>query len=221
MQDHREQRTALVGVEPDRFSNQWYRAGLVGSSLVLVYAISVVAYFAISGAVLVDPLQIVYPGVWFGVLGGGFILTTPRKKRSVWGVVVSGGFVAGLLVVSGLLDIGTAGNGMTIGMAMPGWGPVVGLELFVGSLTIIPFQTAGYVGLGVLLYRAMGNTTKSILPGVVSVFSCAGCLGWIGVTLIGVSGASSAWIIEYSYPLATVAFIATVGLFSYYALSAE
>lgn len=221
MLDRMAKRTDVVWVGQDRGSNQWYLAVLSGSIGVLVYAISVVGYFGVRDAVLVDPVQAVYPGVWFGVLIAGFVLTTPRRGVSIGGLLLSGGFVVWLFVVSGLLTFGPSGTGVTIDMVMPGWGPIVILEVIGGSLTIVPFQTAGYVGIGVFLYRAVGQSPSGVLPGVASVFSCAGCLGWIGITLIGVSGVSSAWLIEYSYPIATIAFVTTVWLFSYFSIGTE
>ncbi len=221
MLDNLDRRTQSTRAEPDRFSNQWYRAGIYGSIVMLVYAISIIGYFGLSDATLVDPIQTVYPGVWFGVLVAGFVLIPSRTEGSMKGLVVSIGFVIWLLVVSGLLDIGATRSGITVEMAMPGWGPVILLALFGGSLTIIPFQIAGYVGLGAFLYRTIGRAPKSVLPGVLSVFSCAGCLGWIGIALIGASGFSSAWLLDYSYPVATIAFIATVGLFRYFSVGSE
>ncbi|MBP1922378.1 hypothetical protein J2751_001386 [Halorubrum alkaliphilum] len=191
-----------------------YRGVLAGTLVALAYLVVLAAYLSVTSTDVIDVGRAGYPLVWF-VTGAGALAaitavdgraSSGRRRTSPWAVGVAVGYVLLLAAVSGLVTLDAAGFGGSVTGALPGWGPVVLADLGIVGLAIVPFQSVGYVVLGVLLARALTVRSGSLAAGVVGLFSCAGCL------LPIVAAAASAVGVPLfegvgSYRLSTVAFV--------------
>jgi len=219
--------TGIVGDLPARFygvRGAVYRGVLAGTLVALAYLVVLAAYLALTSTDVIDVGRAGYPLVWF-VTGAaalaavmavdttgrsdvavGGCASSSRRRTPPWAVAVAGGYVLLLAAVSGLVTLDAAGFGAAVTGALPGWGPIVLVDIGIVGIAIVPFQSVGYVVLGVLLARALAVRSGSLAAGVVGLFSCAGC-----VLPIVAAAASAVGVPLFegvgSYRLSTVAFV--------------
>lgn len=209
--------TERVDDLPPRFhgvTGAIYRGALAGTLTALAYLVVLTAYLATTTAEVIDVGRAGYPLVWFVTGAAALAAVTTAdgppagagSRTPAWAVTVAGGYVLLLAGVSGLLTLDVAGVGVSTSGALPGWGPVVLADLGVVGLAIVPFQSVGYVVLGVLLARALAVGSGSLAAGVVGLFSCAGCVLPI-VAAVASAGGVPLFEGVGSYRLSTVAFV--------------
>lgn len=180
---------------------------LVGVGYVLVAALST----RIVPTELVDPTQVVYPLSWFVVSAAAVTAARPgaRQLAQAPHYLAAGVAYAGLLAWGGgLIQVGSAGIGLDVVPAIPGWGPLVVIEAGIVTATVVPFRAVGYLVAGYLFARGLAASRASLAAGLVGTFACVGCLplllagaAGLGVAASGVIG--TPWV-------GTLAFAATL-----------
>lgn len=205
--------TTDVDRTPARFrgaTGTAYRAVLGGSIVGLAYLVVLAAYLVSTEAAVLDPTRATYPLVWLALSGAALSAITPHVRpasvRRRW-AGVAGAYVFLLAGISGQIAPELAGFGVDITTGLPGWGPVVAADLLVATVVVVPFQTLGYLVLGVLLARALSAYGGSLVAGGLGLFSCAGCM--VPLLTLGVS-AGSLPLLNAGYALSTVAFGCTL-----------
>lgn len=188
----------------------------------------VVAYYAFTAATLVEPRYAVYGLVWInvGVLAVSRVsppadVDFDTRRRAL---AVAAGYFGLLAVFGGLIStgLGDAATGFRVAWLPPGWGPAVlyGGEHVVLALT--PAFVVGYVALSYLVYATVLEASRSIVAGVVGLFSCVSCTWPIvaavaasvlgGAGILGATAMGASW---WYYDLSTAVFLVTVALLSW------
>lgn len=179
----------------------------------------VVGYTAAVSPVVHSPSQVAYPLVWLGVSG----LALDRYVRPALGDVslpamgAGLGYALALQYTAGLLGPAVGGPSTTIHLALPGWGPAV---VYTGSLVfvrLIPFLTIGYLSLGALAAVTVDRTWSASGPGLLGLFACVSCTAPLIAGVAGSLGAGTVatTVSHAQYPLATAAFLVSVGGFAW------
>ena len=189
-EEHPDRLTGLVGVA--------YRGLLGGLLAALAYVAVLMTYVVTTSTEVIDPTLAAYPLIWFTVAGACLVAAfgipiSDHRVRSVdlrarIPLIVGVGYVGLLASISGTLVVGSTELGLDVASGLPGWGPIVFVDLLAISLVIVPFQVLGYVALGALLARALAVSTGSVLAGPVGLFSCAGCMLPVVATLASAIG---------------------------------
>lgn len=189
-----------------------YRGLLVGSLVALAYLVVVAGYLLTAATEVIDPGRAAYPLVWFSLsaaaLAATFGADDHRGTLRRWPVIVATGYVLLLAGVSGQLSLGATGIGLSATTGLPGWGPIIVADLAAVSAVVVPFQSVGYLVLGVLLARALSTTTGSLLAGALGLFTCAGCMLPI-VAAVASTGSVPLLAGGLSYGVSTIAFAVT------------
>lgn len=191
---------------------------LLLGALVAVEIAATLAYFVTTPATVTQVRYVVYPFVWInvGVLAVALVRTPPAgtKSRLFAATALAVGYFVLLMAVPGNIALGTGGPlDVRIGMAAPGWGPLVAVSGPV-RLYLIPFEVVGYTALGYLVYANVLTLSRSVLSGAVGLATCVGCTVPVLVPLLGVLGgpttglASTAY--AWSYDAGTALFVVTV-----------
>lgn len=198
---------------------------LVGAELA-----AVAVYVRFSGAVITDPLIVVYPFVWINVGLLVLVTTTPpaasQRRRLLAGIIGVGYFLL-LAAVGGVITPGHTlyGHDHPTGLRLalttmpPGWAPAL---LYSGAwlnLALLPFKVIGYLALAYLVAVTVLDAAGSAVAGVVGVFSCVSCT-WpiLGTVISGVFGGASAVAgvaMAEPYGASTLVFLTAVGLLAW------
>ncbi len=169
--------------------------------------------------VIYSPLQFVYPLVWVGASALALWRVWPSlgSVRPL-AVAVGVGYVAVLLWTAGLLSSAVGDAGFAVHLAMPGWGPAVVYTGPFVTLRLVPFLVVGYATLGVLVALTVEQVVRATAAGVFGLFACVSCSAPLFAGLAGSLGAGSlsASLSQAQYPVATVAFLLSVGLLTYF-----
>ena len=188
-----------------------YRAALAGSIAALSYLVVLVAYLSAAGGDVLDPTRAAYPFVWIVLSVAALAAATAGSRRRTvprWAAVLAAGYVLVLAWLSGQFTPGVTDVGLTVTGGLPGWGPVVVADIAVVHLVVVPFQTIGYLVLGVLLARALSVSGNSLVAGGLGLFACAGCV--LPIAAFVASAAGVPFLAgSISYLTATVAFAVT------------
>jgi hypothetical protein len=208
-------RTLDLGrLRPSRTTALW--AGLlVNTELILV-----VAYLALSDAVVTQWRYFVFPLVWINVSIWALARTDPvagSDRAKYVGAAIAVGYFLLLAYVGGLVKPGGHhAMGWRIAWLPPGWGPAL---MYTGSavkLSLMPYKLVGYLTLAYLVYDTVLDTAGSAVSGVLGLVSCVSCTWPVVATLAaGVAGSGTAVAAaasEWSYTIGTVAFVVTVAL---------
>ncbi|WP_435063926.1 DUF7546 family protein [Halobaculum sp. EA56] len=189
--------------------------------LLCVEAALLLAYFGLTDATVTHLGYVLAPFVWINA--GVWALArvdappAPRRRRVAAGVAACCYFLV-LLAVTGLLGGGTGGplGWIDVGMASPGWGPVVRFAGTLFSFTLVPYRLIGYLALSYLVYARLLSATAAALSGVVGLASCVSCGFSVVLSLVaGVTGGSSAAlgaVYAASVEVSTAAFLLAVAL---------
>jgi len=184
----------------------------VGVGLLVGYTVAV-------EPVVHSPAQVAYPLVWILVSGAALkrYVAPALGSPSLPAVAVGVGYAVALQYTAGLLGPASTPPSTSVHLALPGWGPAV---VYVGSLlsiSVIPFLTIGYVTLGALATVAVDRTWSASGPGVVGLFACVSCTAPLIAAVAGSLGAGTVatTVSHAQYPLATGAFLLSVGGFAW------
>jgi hypothetical protein len=183
-----------------------------------------VAAATVVGAVIgytlaVDPVvqsasQLLYPFVWLAASGTSLWLVRDRLPTpSPLSVAVAGGYTLVLLWTAGLVQSPIGSTGVSVHLALPGWGPAL---VYTGSFVtvmVVPFLVIGYATLGVLAASALHATLETTAASVLGLFACVSCTAPLLAGIAGSLGAGSvaAAVSTAQYPLATAAFLLSAG----------
>ncbi|GAA0257458.1 DUF7546 family protein [Halobaculum roseum] len=189
--------------------------------LLCVEAALLLAYFGLTDATVIRLGYVLAPFVWINAGLWALVRVdappAPRRRRVAAGVAAVGYFLV-LLTVTGLLGGGTGGplGWIDVGMASPGWGPVVRFAGTLFSFTLVPYRLIGYLALSYLVYARLLSATAAALSGVVGLASCVSCGFSVVLSLVaGVTGGSSAAlgaVYAASVEVSTAAFLLAVAL---------
>jgi hypothetical protein len=199
-------RTIREGLRPDLV------AAAIGVGLL-------VGYTAAADPVVRSPAQVAYPLVWLLVSGAALkrYVVPALAAAALPAIAVGGGYALVLQYTAGLIGPASAPPSTSVHLALPGWGPAV---VYVGplvSISVIPFLTVGYVTLGALAAVAVARTWSASGPGVLGLFACVSCTAPLIAGVAGSlgAGAVATTVSHAQYPLATGAFLLSVGGFAW------
>ena len=157
------------------------------------------------------------PLLWLAVsaVGAAEAVDAGARSLSPLPAVIGGAYVLVLLWTAGLLAPAASAPELSVHLAIPGWGPAVH---YVGpsvALTVVPFLVAGYATLGLLAAVAVDRTWSASMPGAVGLLACVSCTAPLVAAVAGSLGAGSlaATLSHSQYPVATAAFLLSVGGF--------
>jgi len=196
-------RTAAV--RPPLSREQGVAAALVG--MVIGYALAV------------DPVvhsveQVLYPLLWLvaSAITLRYLVAPRLGSLSLRSATVGVGYTLVLLWIAGLVGPASGHPGLSVHLGIPGWGPAVFYTGPVLSVSIVPFLTAGYLTLGLLVAVAIDRSWKASGAGLLGVFACVGCSAPLLVGLAGSIGAGSlsATLSQAHYLVATTAFLLSI-----------
>lgn len=197
----------MGAIRQRRDGSRWWAgiAVVVGAALGYTLAVDPVVY---------SPAQILYPAVWIG--SSACALWLVRRQLSCLdrrSLTAGTGYAVGLLWLSGLVGLSTSASGLSIHLALPGWGPTIGYSGAIVSVVFVPFLVVGYGTLGILVATAVTATRKAAAAGLLGVFTCVSCAAPLLAGLLGSAsvGSVSASLARVQYPIATGAFLASVG----------
>jgi hypothetical protein len=176
---------------------------------------------AVGYTMAVDPVissasQLLYPLVWLGVSAGA--LWFVRSQLPTLGpaaLVIGAGYALVLLWSAGLLAGSSGSIDLAVHLGVPGWGPALVYDGAFVRVTLIPFLVVGYATLGLLAAVAVDHLAGAATAGVVGLFACVSCTAPLLAGLATSLGAGSiaATLSGAAYPLATAAFLLSVGVF--------
>ena len=193
-------------------------AAAVGVGLTLGYAAAV-------DPIVRSPAQVAYPLVW--VLASGAALKRyvgpALASASLPALAVGSGYALALQYTAGLLGPASAPSSTSVHLALPGWGPALVHTGPLVSVRLIPFLTIGYLTLGALAAVAVDRTWSASGPGLVGLFACVSCTAPLIAAVAGSLGAGTVatTVSHAQYPLATAAFLLSVGGFAWLLPAAE
>jgi hypothetical protein len=197
--------------------------------LLVVEAVGVVGYLALTNTTVQSVRYVLYPFVWINVGIVAVVAVTPRPTSRRARLVASGlavGYFAGLALLAGLVSVDTAAllgtghdhshahvHGLQVVMTTPGWGPRVGYAGDVLTVNLVPFRVIGYLALAYLVYAALVDLAGAALSGLLGLGSCLSCtlpiVGSLGVGLVGGTGAA-ATLASFSVDVSTAVFVGSV-----------
>lgn len=198
-------------------------------SLVVVAVVAEVAllvgYLGLRGSTVTDLRYLLYPFVWINLaLWGVFAMDVPasastRARRIGLGVAVL--YFSVLAYAGGVVDTSLLGghvhtSGFDVSLftaAPPGWAPTVVVESATTTVTFVPYQVIGYLGLTYLTYVAVVDVAVSALSGAIGLLSCVSCSWPVFASLVSAvvgSQAVASAIYAHSLDLSTFAFVVAV-----------
>ncbi|MFP4589894.1 MAG: hypothetical protein ACLFM8_00330 [Halobacteriales archaeon] len=203
--------TTSAGARSTRFEvelRRFKRAVLAGALVGVGYLAVVLLDLGVRQPDVVDPTRLAHPLFWLVTVAIAVSsVGTPRDRLAPWAIALGVGYAGALAALSGLLRLGGDAVGVTVVPAVPGWGPLVVVELAGVHLSIVPFQVVGYLGLGYLLARASTNAPRSALGGLLGVATCVGCLASALAAGASALGFAASLGIGTSYTAATIGLI--------------
>jgi hypothetical protein len=203
-------------------------------AVVVVAELALVAgYLGLTGASARSIRYLLYPFVWidlavwavFAVDAGASAST--RARNAALAVAVA--YLLVLALAGGVLDVSLFADGHThvhgtgVDVTLftslpPGWGPTLVLESPGVTLTLVPYQVVGYLGLAYLTYVAVVDAAASALSGAIGLLSCASCSWPVFASLLAAALGGEAVldaVYTYSLDLSTVAFVVAVVLLAW------
>ncbi|RLM53221.1 hypothetical protein DVK02_14600 [Halobellus sp. Atlit-31R] len=188
-------------------------------ALLAVELVLVAGYVAATGSTVLSLRHAAYPFVWvnLSVLAVRAVdVPAPTTRRSAAAGAVAVGYVVVLAWTSGLVSVGSGGAvSARLVPAMPGWGPLLLVDGPL-ALSLVPFETVGYLALALLVYVGVARAAAGVLSGLVGLVTCVSCVGPVlAAVLSGVLGGASTAIAgattgAYAYDLSTGLFVLTV-----------
>jgi len=176
-----------------------------------------VGYWLAVDPVVQSPAQVGYPLLWLAVSAVGVRAAIDAGARSLSPLPALAGaaYTVALLWTAGLLAPAASAPELSVHLAIPGWGPAVHYVGPMVALTVVPFLVGGYATLGLLAAVAVDRTWSASMPGAVGLLACVSCTAPVVATVAGSLGAGSlaATLSHAQYPVATAAFLLSVGGF--------
>ena len=197
------------------------------SSIIFLELIFSLIYVLYSGAIITDPLILLYPFIWINSSIFVLLRIKPTKvKLSKRIPAFLFGFMYFLLLayLSSILDFGHIFHGHTasdhaFGLRIafssmpPGWAPSFFYSGLLVSFYILFFEFFGYLSLSYLFYRSMLNFNRFTFSGMIGLFSCIRCT-WplIGAYLSSISGSTLPLFLSahQSYGFSTLIFTTVI-----------
>jgi hypothetical protein len=196
--------------------------------LLLEFLLSLV-YVLYSGAIITDPLILLYPFIWIN--SSIFVLLRitpinmeiPKRLPAFFSGVL---YFLLLAYLSSILDLGHIFHGHTaanheFGLRVvfssmpPGWAPSISYSGNFISVYALFFEFIGYSSLSYLFYRSVLNLDRFAFSGAIGFFSCVSCT-WplIGAYLSSISGSTLPLFLSahQSYGFSTLIFITALSL---------
>lgn len=190
--------------------------GLTGG-LLAVQLLALAAYLVATGAGVVAPRYLLYPIAWITV---GVLAVVETDRPAAGGLArtlaagVAGAYLLALASLGGAVGPTALGDVFRVVWLPPGWGPALLVRTAGISLTLHPYELVGYGALAYLVYVTVLDAAGPV-GGVVGLGACVGCAAPGLAALVGVTGGSAgavAVVTSLSYDLATLVFLAAVGL---------
>jgi hypothetical protein len=192
------------------------RPGLVAAAIGVGL---LVGYTAAVDPVVRSPPQVAYPLVWLLASGAALkrYVVPALASASLPALAVGSGYALALQYTAGLLGPASAPSSTSVHLALPGWGPALVHTGPLVSVSVIPFLTVGYLTLGALAAVAVDRTWSASGPGLLGLFACVSCTAPLIGAVAGSLGAGTvaATVSHAQYPLATGAFLLSVGGFAW------
>lgn len=174
-------------------------------------------YWLAVDPVVQSPSQVAYPLLWLAVSTVGVWVAVDAGARSLSPLpaLAGGAYTVVLLWTAGLLAPAASEPTLSVHLAIPGWGPAVHYVGPFAALTVVPFLVGGYATLGLLAAVAVDRTWSASMPGAVGLLACVSCTAPLVAAVAGSVGAGSlaATLSHAQYPVATAAFLLSVGGF--------
>lgn len=214
----------LTDLRPGREALLW------GAIVLNAELLAVLAYLALASPSFGDlpPLRVVafylYPWIWLNVALLAVVRTrvpSAASRQRFTAGAVAGGYFLVLAYAGGLVGPGGTGEGLRVVLAAlpPGWSPAVLYNGTAVTVVLLPFKLVGYLALAYLVYVTVLDAARSVVGGLLGVFSCVSCtLPVVAGFLSGVVGGSTALVTAaygQSYALSTVVFVLTVVLLAW------
>jgi hypothetical protein len=187
--------------------------------LCAVEFVVVAGYLLTSDTAVMAPRYVLYPFVWLNlaVLAVGAVdVPRPTGRRTAAAAAVATVYLGVLAWVSGWVAVGSGGPvSVDLLPAIPGWGPVLLVDGPV-ALSLVPYETVGYLALTALVYTSIARASAGALSGVLGLVTCVSCVGpVVAATLSGVLGGASTAVAgaassSYAYDLSTALFVFTI-----------
>lgn len=193
------------------------------TALLVLEALSLWTYLAVTGAGPGQVRYLLYPFVWINAGAWAVANTDPRpgtaRHRWLAGAVAAGYFLA-VMWIPGNVGLGHVDGhlhlaGLRVASAPPGWGPVVAYAGIV-RLYLVPFEVVGYLALSYLVYANALAVTRGTVGGALGLATCVGCTVPVVAPLAGALGGPAAGLATTayaaSYDLGTGLFAITLGV---------
>ena len=191
---------------------------LLGVALA-VEAVATAAYLLAVDPQVLAPRYLLYPFVWVNVALVAVVRTHPaggsRRARGA-GAAVALCYLAALSVTAGVVtESAMAAGARVVWTLPPGWGPTLLVHGAGLRVALIPYEVAGYAGLGYLIYTTAVEA-RSVVGGAVGLVSCVGCTLPVAASLVGalVGGSVAFGAASWAYDLSTAAYVVAVVLLS-------
>ncbi|MFB6303287.1 MAG: hypothetical protein ABEH78_10570 [Haloferacaceae archaeon] len=191
--------------------------------LVALETVSLVGYFGLTSAAIIDVRYVLYPFVWINVGVLAVLVTEPRdasRRTQLLAAAGAVGYFLTLAYLSGLLglELGHAHahvDGFQFTMSAPGYGPRLAYAGSLLTVTFIPYRVIGYLALAYLVYAAALDLSGATLSGIVGLGSCIGCsLPLVTPVIAGIAGGTGllSAATTFSIDLSTAVFVAAAVL---------
>ncbi len=165
---------------------------------------------------IVYPLIWINTAIWVGMYARP--VTVSRRLRVVTGAIGLGYFII-LLVIPGRIALDgdvSALFELSYRWNIPGWGPIISLELSGLRATFVPYETIGYIAIAYLVTANLRRISRASLAGALGLVTCVGCtvpvlvpiLGALGGTGTAVATVASNWF----YDIGTVVFLFAIAI---------
>jgi hypothetical protein len=196
--------------------------------LLVVEAVGVVGYLALTNTTVQSVRYVLYPFVWINVGIVAVVAVTPRptsRRARLVATALAAGYFAVLALLAGLVSVDTAAllgtghdhshahvHGLQVVMTTPGWGPRVGYAGDVLTVNLVPFRVIGYLALAYLVYAALVDLAGAVLSGLLGLGSCLSCLPVVGSLAAGLAGGTgvATALSTLSVDVSTAVFVGSV-----------
>lgn len=197
------------------------RLGLV-ALLVNVELVAAVAYYGFLGSFPSTPRYAIYGLIWVNV--GAYVLydasipSEPDFRTRRRALAIAAAYFGLLVVLAGIVDGGVPADATDARFVWlpPGWGPAAVYASESITLVLMPAYLIGFLALTKLVYATVLDASRSVVAGVLGLFSCVSCtlpiVAMIASAAFGGTGILAATAFDASYGLSTAVFLLTVGL---------
>ena len=190
------------------------------AALIVLEALAVWAYFALTPDGPGSLRYVVYPFIWInaGLYAALRASPSPGSRRHRWlGIGVAVAYFLLVMAVPGNVGPGAA-DALSVRVVwyVPGWGPLVAVSSPWVRLYLVPFEVLGYAALAYLVYANALGLARGTLSGALGLVTCVGCTVPVLVPLVGLLGGPatslSTTAYAFSYDLGTAFYLLTLGL---------